>query len=496
MRIGSSLGSRSLLFSRLVCNKAKFRPVNVIIASMAEAHISSSSAGAPAADYKPRYADIGINLADPIFRGRYHGKPRHPDDLQDVVSRAVEVGCTKLIVTGSSFKSSRDALKLAQEFPGTVYTTAGIHPCSSSIFSPSHHKHHDESQSEDEGEAEHTPACDPDPTKPIPDGEGVDHARSERIVADLAALIAQARSSSAPPGGGLVAFGEFGLDYDRLHYCSREVQLHSFSVQLALAASLDPPLPLFLHSRAAHDDFVRLLREGLGPRLEKLRGKGGVVHSFTGTVEEMRELMDPAGLGLYIGVNGCSLKTKENCDVVREIPLDRLMLETDGPWCEVRPSHEGWKYLVEWEKQEKERKGKLAAAAAAATAAATDGAAAAVADGAAAADGAATAGNEDANQEGQEKKQQKQKQQKQQQQQQQPSKKKNQKKEPEVPERYKTVKKEKWEQGAMVKGRNEPCTIERVAKIVAAIKGVSVEEVCEAAWKNTVKVFGLDEIQE
>ena len=44
----------------------------------------------------------------------------------------------------------------------------------------------------------------------------------------------------------------------------------------------------------------------------------------------------------------------------------------------------------------------------------------------------------------------------------------------------------------MVKGRNEPCMIERVAKIVAGIKGVTVEEVCEAAWANTVKVFALD----
>ncbi|KAJ4403414.1 hypothetical protein N0V85_005097, partial [Neurospora sp. IMI 360204] len=97
--------------------------------------------------YKPRYIDIGINLADPIFRGHYHGKPRHPDDLAGVVQRAISVGCTKLIVTGSSFKSSRDALKIAQEFPQHVYTTAGIHPCSSSIFSTSHHMHHDESGS-------------------------------------------------------------------------------------------------------------------------------------------------------------------------------------------------------------------------------------------------------------------------------------------------------------------------------------------------------------
>ena len=159
-------------------------------------------------------------------------------------------------------------------------------------------------------------------------------------------------------------------------------------------------------------------------------------------------------LGLYIGVNGCSFKTEENCAVVKEIELSRLMLETDGPWCEVRPSHEGWKYLVEWENKEKAK----AKAAAAATPPV----------------------------EGEPEKSEKPKQQQQQ------GRKKNQKKEPEVPERYKVVKKEKWEEGAMVKGRNEPCTIERIAKIVAGIKGVSVEEVCETAWANTVKVFGVD----
>jgi TatD DNase family protein len=71
------------------------------------------------------------------------------------------------------------------------------------------------------------------------------------------------------------------------------------------------------------------------------RGRLGVVHSFTGTVEEMKELVrrfsanrqqhiDPSQLtfGLYIGVNGCSLKTTENLQVVSQIPLSRLMLET------------------------------------------------------------------------------------------------------------------------------------------------------------------------
>ncbi|KAK3387516.1 endodeoxyribonuclease-like protein [Podospora didyma] len=417
--------------------------------------ILEPAATQPPTDYKPRYIDIGINLADPIFRGRYHGKSRHPDDLKGVVQRAQEVGCTKLVVTGSSFKSSRDALKIAGEFPGTVYTTAGIHPCSSSIFSKSHHRHHDESQSEGEegGEAaaeEHTPACGPDPTKPILDGEGVDHARTETIISDLKTLIEEARTGSSPPS--LVAFGEFGLDYDRLHYCSKEVQLHSFSAQLALAASLQPQLPLFLHSRAAHADFVRLLQEAFGPRLERLE-KGGVVHSFTGTASEMHALMD---LGLFIGINGCSFKTAENCEVVKEIELPRLMLETDGPWCEVRPSHEGWKYLIETPKPPPVSTSTLEPAPQ------PNG------EG-----GGGEAAPLTKRQQG----------------------KKNQKKEPEVPERFKVVKKEKWEEGAMVKGRNEPCTIERIAKIVAGIKGISVDEVCEAAWTNTVKVFGVVEPQ-
>lgn len=81
----------------------------------------------------------------------------------------------------------------------------------------------------------------------------------------------------------------------------------------------------------------------LGERLPKLP-KGGLVHSFTGTVEEMKGLV---ALGLDIGVNGCSLKTEENVEVVRQIPLERLQIETDGPWCEMRPSHASAKFLKE-----------------------------------------------------------------------------------------------------------------------------------------------------
>jgi len=186
-------------------------------------------------------------------------------------------------------------------------------------------------------------------------------------------------------------------------------------------------------------DFVELLKAAFGERLEKLE-KGAVVHSFTGTVEEMQELME---LGLYIGVNGCSFKAAENCAAVREIRLDRLMVETDGPWCEIRPSHAGWKYLAQTGAQPGGNSGAVPGTAEEAKAKKRAG--------------------------------------------------RPQKKEPEVPEPFKAVKKEKWERGAMVKGRNEPCMIERVAKAVAGAKGVTVQEVCEAAWANTIQVFRLDE---
>ncbi|CAL8104598.1 unnamed protein product [Calicophoron daubneyi] len=137
----------------------------------------------------------------------------------------------------------------------------------------------------------------------------------------------------------VVAVGECGLDYDRKEFCPPDVQRKYFEEQLKLASVVGRPL--FLHCRAAHDDFFELVKKAIAQFYDG-RQPPGVVHTFDGTQSEAQRLLN---LGFYLGVNGCSLKTEENLKVVKSIPIDRLLLETDAPWCEVRPSHAGFQYV-------------------------------------------------------------------------------------------------------------------------------------------------------
>ena len=134
--------------------------------------------------------------------------------------------------------------------------------------------------------------------------------------------------------GTVVAIGECGLDYDRLFFSPKDVQLRHFGFHFDLAEKYK--LPMFLHDRNTGGDFAAIVRE------QRHRIPGGVVHSFTGTLDEMRTYLD---LDLYIGINGCSLKTPENLAVVAEIPLERLLLETDAPWCEIKKSHASYPHV-------------------------------------------------------------------------------------------------------------------------------------------------------
>ena len=116
------------------------------------------------------------------------------------------------------------------------------------------------------------------------------------------------------------AIGEIGLDYYWEENASREVQLNWCRRQIELAQELS--LPVILHDREAHEDTLRLLQE--------YRPKG-VVHCFSGSVEMMRQVVE---LGLYIGLGGAVTfkNARRPVEVAAEIPLDRLLLETDAPY--------------------------------------------------------------------------------------------------------------------------------------------------------------------
>ncbi len=116
-----------------------------------------------------------------------------------------------------------------------------------------------------------------------------------------------------------VAIGEIGLDY-YWEPEKKEAQKKVFKEQLLLARELD--LPVIVHDRDAHGDILEILKE--------YRPKG-IVHSFSGSVEMAEEILS---LGMYLGIGGVITfnNAKRLPDVVKMLPLDRLLLETDAPY--------------------------------------------------------------------------------------------------------------------------------------------------------------------
>ena len=192
-------------------------------------------------------------------------------DRQEVINRAVAAGVSTMIVTGTSIKSSIDGQKLAQANPGVLFSTAGVHP-------------HDAKN------------C------------------NEQTINSLRTLAAN---------NEVVAIGECGLDFNR-DFSPRPVQEKWFEAQIQLACELK--LPLFLHEREAHQRFTEILTAHQNQLDE------AVVHCFTGTKEEAKKYLD---LGYCIGITGwiCDERRGKHLqDIVKFIPLDRLMLETDAPF--------------------------------------------------------------------------------------------------------------------------------------------------------------------
>ena len=188
----------------------------------------------------------------------------------------------------ASREHSPTALRLAQSHPGELFATAGVHP---------HHA------------TEYTDECD----------------------AEMRALHAQAE---------VVAVGECGLDYFR-DFSPRPAQRRAFGMQLQIAADLAVDgvgKPLFLHQRDAHADFMAVMREfdgRLGP---------AVVHCFTGSREELFDYLDQ---DWHIGITGWLCDERRGLhlrELVKNIPANRLMIETDAPYLLPRtvkpaPSH-------------------------------------------------------------------------------------------------------------------------------------------------------------
>lgn len=200
-------------------------------------------------------------------------------DLDTVISRSFDAGVSKMVLTGSSVKDSRAAANLAARHPRQLWSTAGIHPHMAESF-------------------------------------------------DDDSVIALKGLAALPQ---VCAIGETGLDYNR-DFSPRDCQRNSFAAHLELAAELQ--LPLFLHQRDGHHDFVEIIkahRNNLGK---------AIVHCFTGTE---RELDDYLEMGLYIGITGwiCDERRGHHLrDFISKVPADRLMIETDAPYLlprDIRP---------------------------------------------------------------------------------------------------------------------------------------------------------------
>ncbi|HHL32718.1 MAG TPA: hydrolase TatD [Oceanospirillales bacterium] len=192
-------------------------------------------------------------------------------DREAVIDSAVDVGVKTMIVTGSTLSCSQQAYALTQVFPQQLYSTVGIHP------------HHADEYNE-----------------------------------EMEDLIRQYVSKDK-----VVAIGETGLDYFR-DISPRAAQVFSFEQHVKLA--IETQMPLFLHQRDAHSDFFAVLKE------HRHQLGNVVVHCFT---DSKKALFDYLDLDCHIGITGWICDERRGVhlrDLVKNIPDNRLMIETDSPY--------------------------------------------------------------------------------------------------------------------------------------------------------------------
>ena len=193
------------------------------------------------------------------------------DGLEDCILRAKQSDVKKIIITGSCMKSNTRAIKIATAHPDYLYTTLGIHPHNAKDYTE---------EIDSEIRTLHTNKC-------------------------------------------VKAVGETGLDYNR-NYSSPARQQYAFEKQLVIA--IETKLPIFLHERDAFSHFYNIIKE------HRSYLTNGVVHCFTGDKKALFAYLD---LDLHIGLTGWisdPIRGKHLIELIKNIPLNRLMIETDAPY--------------------------------------------------------------------------------------------------------------------------------------------------------------------
>lgn len=192
-------------------------------------------------------------------------------DIEDILERAIEHGVGKMVVTGTSVTGSEQALQLCQQYNEILHCTAGVHPHDAKSFT----------------------------------------ATTENTLRDL---------YKEPC---VVAVGEAGLDFNR-NFSTPEQQIKAFEIQLELAA--ESGLPLFLHERDAFKTQFEMLKS------YRDQISHAVIHCFTGEKEALYGYLD---LDLYVGITGWICDERRGTHLhplLKDIPHNRLMLETDAPY--------------------------------------------------------------------------------------------------------------------------------------------------------------------
>ncbi|MDN4527432.1 TatD family hydrolase [Fictibacillus fluitans] len=196
------------------------------------------------------------------------------EDLEDVIQRALDEGISHIVVVGFDQPTIKGALKLADTYD-FIYAAVGWHPVDAVDMTP-----------EDLQWIE----------------ELADHPK-------------------------VVAIGEMGLDY---HWdkSPKDVQKRVFRQQIQLAKKVR--LPIIIHNRDATQDVVDILRE------EGAEEVGGIMHCYSGSLEVAKECMD---MNFYISFGGpvTFKNAKKPKEVAKEIPIDRLLIETDCPYLSPHP---------------------------------------------------------------------------------------------------------------------------------------------------------------